>query len=316
MEMIKDFMDGHTISAQLLITTVDKCVTTQGRNYLNINLQDSSGTIFGKKWEIEGDDLETFVPGNIVLIKGEVLDYRGSLQVKIIDGQKIPVAEVDVTKFVPKAPVPKEELERQFKEYIDSLPESDLKKIVVYLTDKYYDRYVIHPAAVRNHHNFASGLLYHSVCMANTAEAICKLYPHLNRDWLIAATLIHDLGKVMELSGPIATKYTVEGNLVGHISIMSGEIRMAAKELGIEGETPVLLQHMLLSHHNKPEYGSPVPPLTREALALSMIDDFDAKMNIIDKAVENASIGGFTEKIFALDCRAYYVPTYEEKNRK
>jgi 3'-5' exoribonuclease len=97
---------------------------------------------------------------------------------------------------------------------------------------------------------------------------------------------------------------------------MVSEIRMAAKELGIEGEKLTLLEHMILSHHSKPEFGSPVPPLTREALALAMIDDFDAKMNIVDKAVENADLGSFTEKIFALDGRAYYVPSYEKKNRE
>ena len=152
--------------------------------------------------------------------------------------------------------------------------------------------------------------------MADLAEQVCKLYSKLNRDWVIAGALIHDLGKTIELSGPIATKYTIEGNLVGHISIMVAEIRMACKELKIEGEKLTLLEHMIASHHSKPEFGSPVPPLTREALALAMIDDFDAKMNIVDKAVENADLGSFTEKIFALDGRAYYVPSYEKKNRE
>jgi 23S rRNA maturation-related 3'-5' exoribonuclease YhaM len=195
------------------------------------------------------------------------------------------------------------------------LQDKELQKIVKYLVNKFHDKYVVHPAAVRNHHNFASGLLYHSICMADMAEQVCKLYPKLNRDWVVGGALIHDLGKTIELSGPIATKYTVEGNLVGHISIMVAEIRMAAKELGIEGEKLTLLEHMIASHHSKPEFGSPIPPLTREALALAMIDDFDAKMNIVDKAVENADLESFTEKIFALDGRAYYVPSYEKKNR-
>ena len=316
MEMIKDFEDGQHVFNQLLVTQVDKCVTTQGRSYLNVTLQDSSGSILGKKWDVFDGDLEVFKEGNIVAVEGEVLKYKGSLQFKIISGAQVSVSDVDVTKFIPQAPVPREELEKKLNAYIESIKDEDLKKIVVYLINKFHDKYVIHPAAVRNHHNFASGLLYHSLCMADLGEEVCKLYTKLNRDWVIAGALIHDLGKTIELSGPIATKYTVEGNLVGHISIMVAEIRMACKELEIEGEKLTLLEHMIASHHSKPEFGSPVPPLTREALALAMIDDFDAKMNIVDKAVENADLGSFTEKIFALDGRAYYVPSYEKKNRE
>ncbi|MCR5514362.1 MAG: HD domain-containing protein [Bacilli bacterium] len=315
MEMIKDFEDGQHVFNQLLVTQVDKCVTTQGRSYLNVTLQDSSGSILGKKWDVFDGDLEVFKEGNIVAVEGEVLKYKGSLQFKIISGAQVSVSDVDVTKFVPQAPVPREELEKKLNAYMDSLEDKELQTIVKYLVNKFHDKYVVHPAAVRNHHNFASGLLYHSISMADMAEQVCKLYPKLNRDWVVGGALIHDLGKTIELSGPIATKYTVEGNLVGHISIMVAEIRMAAKELGIEGEKLTLLEHMIASHHSKPEFGSPIPPLTREALALAMIDDFDAKMNIVDKAVENADLESFTEKIFALDGRAYYVPSYEKKNR-
>lgn len=315
MEMIKDFEDGQHVFNQLLVTQVDKCVTTQGRSYLNVTLQDSSGSILGKKWDVFDGDLEVFKEGNIVAVEGEVLKYKGSLQFKIISGAQVSVSDVDVTKFVPQAPVPREELEKKLNAYMDSLEDKELQKIVKYLVNKFHDKYVVHPAAVRNHHNFASGLLYHSISMADMAEQVCKLYPKLNRDWVVGGALIHDLGKTIELSGPIATKYTVEGKLVGHISIMVAEIRMAAKELGIEGEKLTLLEHMIASHHSKPEFGSPIPPLTREAIALAMIDDFDAKMNIVDKAVENADLESFTEKIFALDGRAYYVPSYEKKNR-
>ena len=93
---------------------------------------------------------------------------------------------------------------------------------------------------------------------------------------------------------------------------MVAEIRMAAKELHIDGETPLLLEHMILSHHSKPEFGSPVPPLTREAFVLASIDDFDAKMNIISKAEENLKPGEWTEKVFAMDNRAFYIPEYKQ----
>jgi 3'-5' exoribonuclease len=130
---------------------------------------------------------------------------------------------------------------------------------------------------------------------------------------LVAGALIHDIGKTLELSGPVATQFTLEGKLLGHISIMQAEIREAAKELNMTGEIPVIMEHMVLSHHTKPEFGSPVPPLTREALALAMIDDMDAKMMILDKAYEGVNPGEFTQKIFTMDDRYFYLPLYAKK---
>ncbi len=309
--LIKDLQDGMHIKSQYLVVNVAKCVTTAGKSYLNMTLQDCSGNIDGKKWDVLDDDLNVFVAGNIIEIEGEVLNYREHLQMKVLGGKILDQNSIDITLFVHPSPVPQEELEKKLHAYLDSLKEGDLKTITTYLIDKFHDAYVIYPAAVRNHHAFASGLLYHSICMANMAEEVCKLYPEINRDFVIAGALIHDLGKTLELSGPVATKYTDEGKLLGHISIMASEIRMAADKLHINGEIPLLLEHMILSHHSKPEFGSPVPPLTREAFVLASIDDFDAKMNVILKAEEVTAPGEWTERVFAMDNRAFYVPKYE-----
>lgn len=309
--MIKDLADGMHVKSQYLIASVAKCVTTAGKNYLNITLQDSSGTIEGKKWDILPDDLNIFLVGNIIAIEGEVLNYRDHLQMKVLNGTLLDKDNIDVTLFVPSSPVSEEQLEKELYSFLDSLHEGDLKTLTTYLINKFHDAYVVYPAAVRNHHAFSSGLLYHSISMARMAEGICKLYPEINRDFVIAGALIHDLGKTIELSGPVATKYTDEGKLLGHISIMAGEIRMAAEKLNITGETPMLLEHMILSHHSKPEFGSPIPPLTREAFVLASIDDFDAKMNVILKAEENVNPGEWTERIFAMDNHSFFLPKYE-----
>lgn len=311
--MIKDLKDGdRLLREQYLVTAVAKCVTTQGRNYLNITLQDASGTIEAKKWDIEDGDLDIFLVGNIVSIRGDVLNYRDHLQLKIVSGDKLEQENIDVTRFVPSSPISEGELEKELNSFISSLKDSDLKTLTQYLINKFHDSYLTYPAAVRNHHNYASGLLHHSVSMAKLAVEVCKLYPEINQDFVVAGALIHDLGKTLELSGAVATKYTDEGKLLGHISIMAGEIRMAADKLNIKGETPLLLEHMILSHHSKLEFGSPIPPLTREAFVLASIDDFDAKMNIISKATESIKEGEWTEKIFAMDNRAFYLPKYEQ----
>ena len=147
--------------------------------------------------------------------------------------------------------------------------------------------------------------------MANVANKVCEIYPSLNRDILIGGILIHDIGKTIELSGPIATTFTIEGKLIGHISIMQAEVREACKELNIDPEIAAIMEHMVLSHHGKQEFGSPVTPLLREALVCSMIDDLDAKMGILDKALESVEPGESTIKLFNMDDRYFYKPKFD-----
>ena len=312
MKWISELSDGDHGSYMLLVASADPGVTSVGKRYLRVTLQDASGSIEGKKWEVADDDLDVFVPGNIVMVDGEVLNYRGLLQMKIVSGSMIPQDGLDITRFVASAPVSKEILQGQFEAYLDSIKIAEVKALVAYFYEKFHDLFLTHPAAVRNHHNYASGLLYHTVSMANLAESICKLYPTLNRDILIGGVLLHDMGKTIELTGPIGTSYTTEGNLIGHISIMQAEIREASHKLGLKGEIPMLLEHMVLSHHTKPEFGSPIPPETREAVALGMIDDFDAKMAIIDNAEKGVEPGSWTQKVFAMDGHLFYVPLYDK----
>jgi 3'-5' exoribonuclease len=313
MKSISELVDGDHLTAQFLVNGVTKGVTTASRTYLTVNFQDASGTMDGKKWDIAPGDEELFVPGNIVQVEVEVISYKNNLQMKILSGSPLSQENIDFTRFVPSSPIPKAELEKKLNAYVASLKDPDLHKLVEYLIKLHYKDLLDYPAAVRNHHNFASGLLYHSLSMADDAEALCKLYPSLNRDVLVSGCLIHDIGKTIELSGPVATKYTLEGKLLGHISIMQAEVREAAHALKIEGEIPVILEHMVLSHHNKPEFGSAVEPETREALALAMIDDFDAKMNILDKAYAGVKPGDWTQKVFAFDDRYFYLPLYTDK---
>ncbi len=157
-----------------------------------------------------------------------------------------------------------------------------------------------------------SGLAYHVVSMLRIAKSLAGLYPSLDTDLLYAGVILHDLGKVRELSGPIDTTYTVEGKLLGHISIMSNELTEAAKELGIEGEEVLVLQHLILSHHGKGEWGSPKAPAIREAEVLHMIDNVDAKINMMDRALERVQPGTFSERIKPLDNRSFYKPGFHE----
>ena len=144
--------------------------------------------------------------------------------------------------------------------------------------------------------------------MLRTAEALCDIYPSLNRSLLYSGIILHDIGKVKELSGPIGTTYTTEGNLIGHIVIAVEEISMIAAELEIEGEEVLLLKHLILSHHGKLEYGSPKVPMLKEAEILHFIDNIDARMMMMDKHLDNTDKGKFTDRIFPLENRNLYNP--------
>lgn len=308
-KQIKEFTDGLTIDTQFLVTNVSKGVKADGGRYLNVTIQDASGQIEAKKWEVSDEDNEILVPGNIVGLYGQVYQYKNSLQFKIFEAVKIDASNVDISRFVKPCPVPKEELIERLNAHLDDMKDEEVKRLVKAIIDKFYGDYITYPAAVRNHHAFGSGLLYHSITMADVASKVCDIYPSLNRDILIGGCLLHDIGKTIELSGPVATKYTLEGKLIGHISIMQSEIRKVAEELKISSETSILMQHMILSHHGIPEFGSAVVPMTREALALSTIDNFDAKMQVLDNAMEGVEPGDFTQRIFALDNLSFYKPT-------
>ncbi|MFA7222627.1 MAG: HD domain-containing protein [Bacilli bacterium] len=308
--MIKDLKDGANASGVYLIKSCVRGVSSSSsaNSYLNIILQDKSGTIDAKKWDASQDDFEKFVHGTVLRIDGTAYLYRDKLQIKVLDAFMVDQNEIDVSTLIIDSPIPLEELVKQFNFYKDSVKNADCKLILDSVFKKYYKSFIDFPAAVTCHHDFYHGLIYHTVSMCNLAAAIYKNYPDVDYDILISGCLLHDIGKVVEFSGPIATKYTLEGNLLGHISIGMAIVKEIADENKIESEVPLLLEHMILSHHGKQEFGSPVLPETREALLLSMIDEMDSKMMVLDKAYKDVNEGETTDRIFALDGRTFYKP--------
>lgn len=305
---IKDILDETHIDDNYLITNVSKGVSSNATTYLNVTLQDCTGTIEAKKWDASIEDIELFTVGKILHIVGEANKYRTVMQIKIMKAVEVDQSTIDFQDFVISSPVPEKELEKQLVEYLEMLKSPDVKSLTEKLINKYYKEYLTHPAATRNHHEYCSGLLHHSISVAHLVSVLADNYPSLDKEILIAGALLHDIGKVIEISGPIIPTYTTQGKLIGHISIMQAEIRETAHELGIKSEVPLLLEHMILSHHGKREFGSPVLPMTKEALVLNFADDLDAKMNMLEKAYENTEEGKFTNRIYALDDRTFYKP--------
>ena len=307
-KMISELNDGMHVSGQFLIANSAKCVNNAGAAYMNLEIRDSSGNINAKKWEANLEDESIYQIGNVIYLEGEVLKYKDSLQVKIVSASVVNPDEIDVAKFIKNPPIPKEELVKKFNYYVDSISNPDCKKILDYLIKRLSPKLFDYPAAVSVHHDYASGLLMHTVSMADHAEYFAKYYPDVNRDILLTGVLLHDMGKTIEFEGPIIYKYSLEGRLLGHISLMVSEIRRAAEGLKIDSEVPLLLEHMVLSHHGQPDFGSPVLPMTKEALLLSLIDNLDSKMVIVEKALEGVNPGEFSQKVYPLDNRFLYKP--------
>lgn len=307
---IRSYAVGDQVEQFLLIKSSTKGVASNGKPFLSLVLQDKTGEIEAKLWDVSPEQEKIYTAPTIIKVLGDIQNYRGKLQLRI---KRIRPANsqdnVQIEDFLEKAPVPVEKMQEIVTEYIYAINNPKLQRITRYLLKKYEKQFFMYPAATTNHHEFVSGLAYHVVSMLRLAEKICELYPSLNKDLLYAGIILHDLGKVHELSGPVATSYTVEGTLLGHITMMVDEIGKAAQELGIDGEEITLLKHIVLSHHGKAEWGSPKPPLVMEAEVLHHIDNLDAKINMMERALENTKPGQFTERIFALDNRSLYKPT-------
>ncbi|MBO4682734.1 MAG: HD domain-containing protein [Bacilli bacterium] len=306
MKYVNELIEGDIVETQFLIGSSNKCINNMGSYYYNLELKDYTGAIPGKKWEAKDEDEAIFAAGNIIYAKVEVLKYKESLQAKVVQAKVLSAKEVDITRFVKSAPRKKEELVDKLNSYIISIKNPDCLKLVNYFINKDKEKIFNYPAASSIHHEYASGLLMHTVSMLELGEFCYKQYPDINYDLLMSGIILHDLGKTIELEGDIVFKYSLEGRLLGHISIMAAEIRKAADKLAIKSDIPMLLEHIVLAHHGQLEYGSPVMPLTREAFLVNLIDNLDSKMTILTKALEGVEKGEFSQKVFALDNRSFY----------
>jgi len=303
--MIKELVAETRVTIQLLITAVAKGITNKGASYLSLTLQDASGQIEGKKWDATENDMKTLVEGKVFEFQADVLEYKGNNQLKIVSITEIDQDKIDSSLFVPAAPISRKMMQDKLFAYINLINDEQIKKVVEKIVNNHYLDIVIFPAAVKIHHAYSSGLLHHTISMLDLAKNISNLYKNINTDYLYAGAILHDIGKTKEFSGVVNPKYTLEGKLIGHISIISSIVKKTCVELNVDETKAILLQHMVLSHHGEREKGSPVPPLTIEAEILSFIDDFDSKMNLLQKALDQVEEGEFTPKILWMDDRCF-----------
>lgn len=307
---IKEFVQNERVEGFYLIKSIDlKTANANGKKYYDLILGDSTGEISGKIWEVK-EGHEEFSANTIVKVRGTVTSWQGTLQFKIEQIRNLNLTdEVKIEDYVQSAPYDSEHMFKEIKKYVDNMGNKDIKNIVNTILDKNKDKLMYYPAAKKNHHSIRGGLLYHIMTMLSVGEKLASVYEFLNKDLIYAGVILHDLAKINEMDSSelgVVNDYTLEGTLLGHITQGIKEVELVGIEVNAEKSTVVLLQHMILSHHYEPEYGSPVKPMIPEAEILHYLDIIDARMYDMKRVTSETPVGEFSERLWSLENRRVY----------
>lgn len=280
MRYINELRDGEMFTEVYLCKQCQILKTKTGKSYMSLLLQDKSGTIDGKIWDL-GPGVANIEPMDYVKVEGQITMFQNSLQMNIRRARKADEGEYDVTDYMPATEKDVKAMYAELKTFMDSVKEPHLLQLLtnVFSDKEIAKKFVNHSAAKSIHHAFIGGLLEHTLGVTRMCAFIADSYPLLNRDLLVTAAIFHDIGKLYEISSFPENDYTDEGNLLGHIFIGAELIGKKIAEIPAFPEKLANeLRHCILAHHGELEYGSPKKPALVEALALSMADNLDAKM--------------------------------------
>ncbi len=309
---VANFDEGKLFDGFFLVLAKQQRTTKSNKPYLNLILGDKTGQLEARVWEL-GDPriAKDFDRGDIVKARGSASRFDDRLQMKIDQLRLAQASEVDKMDMLPSTTCDVAELWRQLLGFVDSMANADLKRLLTTVLEDpaLAEAYREAPAAKQLHHAWLGGLLEHVVSLCTLADRVVPHYPLIDRDLLLTGVILHDIGKVRELSWEIGFEYTIEGVLLGHIQIGAA---LAERTIDSLPNFPVKLKtlvlHMILSHHGKLEFGSPKLPMIPEALMLNFIDDLDAKMQAVAGEFEKSAREGkgpneLTNKVWALDNR-------------
>lgn len=314
MTLIKQLTNQEEFTGFYLLKELELKQTnaTPAKDYFDIVLCDSSGQVPAKYWDVAPADKETFFPMGLVKIRGIVQMYREKQQIKIMKIRKATDRDgVSLTDFIRSAPIRPVDLVYTIQQAVQSIADTDIKTIVQHCVSKVEEKLLHYPAAKTHHHAYCAGLAYHIVRMLEVGEFICRQRPFLNADLIKAGIILHDIAKPEEMVAQlgIVSEYSVPGKLIGHISLASNWITEAAilHNMPVGSERIIALQHLVLSHHNLGEWGSPVQPQMAEAVALHHIDALDAKLQMVEDALDaTPESERWTPVIRGLDNQAIY----------
>lgn len=308
---VADLREGETIEGFYAVRDANLLTTSSGKPYIRFSLGDASGSLQANMWDAGQDIFSSFAVGDVVKIRAGVETYRGALQLKITALRPAHESEYDPAAFVAQTPVDMDSLKQELAGLVESVADADYLTLLraFFHDEALLEAFCRAPAAKENHHAYLGGLLEHTVSLARLCVVFAETtHTPLNRDLLLAGALLHDIGKVEELGVTTAIEYTDTGKLLGHLII--GAMMVEKRADAIEGfptEKKHLVMHMILSHHGKREYGSPVLPAIPEALALHHIDNLDAKTVAARRLIDEdaANDRHWTDRSWMLETQLY-----------
>ena len=307
---IADIRPSQEYVGFALVRSAEPKTTATGKPYVAYLLQDRSGQIRTNLWDVS----VPLPPGTVVKFAGRGEEYNGALQLRLDPKRFRPTEERDHVRpedFAPAAPESPESMMAEVRSTVAAMEDADLRDLVSAILNDVSDTLLRFPAAQAMHHAELGGLLHHVTSMLRAARALCGVYPGLRRDLLFAGVIVHDIGKLDEMErDPIGlvSGYTPPGRLLGHIHLGAVRIAETADRIGSPAETSLLLQHMVLAHHGRPEWGSPMPARFPEAEVLATLDLLDARLFEMGAALASTPPGSFSERVPALDRRELYQP--------
>ncbi len=288
-----------------------KCEEKKAKNgsaYLDLIIGDKDGELPAKLWDYNGGNM--FETEMVVKIRGTVEQYNGKEQFRIAQIRPASASDnYNIADLVPASEVGGAQIFDMLMRRVNAFKDSDLKAVVSSIMQDKKDILVTCPAAFRLHHAMIGGLMLHTISIVRMAEEICKIYPNIDKDLLLSGAILHDVAKTWEFElskSGLVKSYSTEGELIGHLVKGAIYVEEKAKELHIKSEKIALLEHMILSHHGVPEFGSPVRPMFLEAEILSSLDTLDAAIFEINSATSKVEKGAFTDRQWALDNRKLY----------
>jgi 3'-5' exoribonuclease len=290
MRYIGELREGEMVSETYLCKSKQTLKTKAGKNYYSLILQDKSGILDAKIWELSAG-IDHFEAMEYIRVDGQVISFQGTLQLNVKRVRRSQEGEYDPADFVPTTTKNIDEMFNEILKFIGSVQQPYLKKLLesFFVEDKnFVEQFKKHSAAKSVHHSFVGGLLEHTLSVVKLCDFYAGNYPIINRDLLITAAIFHDIGKMEELSSFPENDYTDDGQLLGHIYI--GTEIIGAKIRTIPNFPPQLasqLKHCILAHHGELEYGSPKKPALIEALALNFADNTDAKLQTMSEIIKS-----------------------------
>lgn len=312
-----DLMTGDEFDDFFLLKQAAVKTGSNQKQYIDMILSDKTGDVNGKKWDASEKEIamaESFDGSVIIKVRTSVSEWQGKKQLRITRFRPAAAEDgFDVNEFIKTAPEKGEDMYEELLEKARSVSDPELRGVAVAVMERNREQLLYYPAASRNHHAEMCGLLYHMKRMLLMGEKACEVYTNLDRDWVVTGVLIHDIEKIREIASNewgISPGYTFKGNMLGHIAQGVVMIDRLAEELGIGEEKTVMLEHMILTHHYEPEFGSPKRPMFPEAELLHYLDIFDARLFDMEDALASVEPGGFSDKVWTLENRRIYKRTF------